>query len=168
MSDQTHRKLTLAIVRKDVRRHEGFEPEPYKCTANKTTIGIGFNIHEAGKCAHPDIEPYARGEKKTITEDESFVIVDKIINQLYDRLQDGKSKGLFDPFRFVEFSPRQAAALINMAYQMGIPRLKGFKKMILAMNEGRWEDAKIEALDSAWKRQTESRAHEVAAELLEA
>ena len=55
---------------------------------------------------------------------------------------------------------------MNMAYQMGVPGLLRFKKMLSALEAGDWKTAEKEALDSLWARQTPRRAREVASLLL--
>ena len=50
-----------------------------------------------------------------------------------------------------------------MAYQLGYPRLRKFKKMRKAVQNKEWALAEIEALNSQWARQTPGRAQVVAA-----
>lgn len=58
------------------------------------------------------------------------------------------------------------AALLNMAYQLGVAGLKGFPKMLDALRDGRWAEAEFQALDSKWaKEQTPARARRVAYQL---
>ena len=52
-------------------------------------------------------------------------------------------------------------ALRDMAYNMGVPRLMGFKKMLAAIEQGSWQTAKAEALDSKWACQVPNRAAKV-------
>jgi lysozyme len=54
-------------------------------------------------------------------------------------------------------------ALLNMSYQMGVGGVLNFKKMILALERGDRAEAKVQALDSEWARQTPQRAQRVAA-----
>lgn len=54
-------------------------------------------------------------------------------------------------------------ALANMCFQLGWPRLAGFKKMLAALERGDTEEAAKQALDSKWARQTPERAERVAA-----
>jgi lysozyme len=66
---------------------------------------------------------------------------------------------------FETASWRRQAALISMAFNLGAPRLAGFRQMHRAILEGDWQRASAEALDSCWARQTGHRAQEVAAML---
>jgi lysozyme len=54
------------------------------------------------------------------------------------------------------------AALINMAFNLGIEKLLGFKKMIDALTFKNYSLAAIEALDSLWAKQVGERAKDVA------
>ena len=47
------------------------------------------------------------------------------------------------------------------AYNMGVPRLMGFKRMLAAVERGDWPRAKVEALDSKWAEQVPNRAAKV-------
>lgn len=66
--------------------------------------------------------------------------------------------------RFPHFSrlnePRQAA-LINMSFQLGVAGVLGFKKMVAAIGEGKFNKAADEALDSLWAKQTPNRAKRI-------
>lgn len=53
-------------------------------------------------------------------------------------------------------------ALINMAYQLGVGGLMGFKRMLWACQHGRYKEAAEEALDSKWAKQTPARARRIA------
>ena len=46
-----------------------------------------------------------------------------------------------------------------MAFNLGITRLKKFKMMFSALNEGNWVEASVQGLDSKWAKQVYNRAH---------
>ena len=48
--------------------------------------------------------------------------------------------------------------LMDMAFNMGVPRLCKFKNMWAAIHDGNYEIAAIEMMDSRWARQVGSRA----------
>jgi len=54
-------------------------------------------------------------------------------------------------------------ALVNMAFQMGVGGVLGFKRMLEALRAGDRGRAADEAIDSKWARQTPNRAERVAA-----
>ena len=51
--------------------------------------------------------------------------------------------------------------MINLCFNLGLPRLKKFVKALAAMEAGNYEEAAIEFLDSRWAKQVGSRALEV-------
>lgn len=53
--------------------------------------------------------------------------------------------------------PRQAV-LISMCFQMGLGKLMGFAHTLMSVRSGRFEDAAVQMLDSAWAKQTPERA----------
>jgi len=63
---------------------------------------------------------------------------------------------------FSQMQPVRQDALINMVFNMGITRFKGFKNMIGALVEQNYQLAADEMLDSKWARQVGSRADELA------
>lgn len=121
-------------LRLDLERDEGLRTEPYRDTVGKLTIGIGRNLDALGIS-----EPEAR-----------FMLdndVSRVIRQLNDKL----------PWWSGLTEPRQRA-LANMAFNLGIGGLLGFKKMLEAMRRGKYTEASEEALNSKWARQVGQRA----------
>jgi lysozyme len=57
-------------------------------------------------------------------------------------------------------------ACINMAFQLGINGFLQFRMMRQALNRCNWLEARNEALDSLWARQTPNRARRVAEQIL--
>ena len=66
---------------------------------------------------------------------------------------------------FAGVSVPRRVALLSMAFNMGGPRLAGFRQMRAAIAAGDWDRAAAEALDSRWARQTGKRAGHIAAML---
>lgn len=56
----------------------------------------------------------------------------------------------------------RARALMNMAFNLGVPTLLTFSLMLEALRDGRWLDAKDQALDSEWAKQVPNRAKRIA------
>ena len=132
----------MVIKVKDVRdliiHHEGMELKPYKCTAGKLTIGAGRNLEDNG-----------------ITHEEALYLLDNDIKRCRLELQHHLSW-------FNGLNQARQAALIDMAYNLGISRLLGFHNMLTAMKHSEWERAANEALDSRWAKQVGNRAVEIA------
>ena len=64
---------------------------------------------------------------------------------------------------FAGMAEPRRQALISMAFNLGGPRLAGFRRMRAAIAGNDWNRAADEALDSRWARQTGRRANETAA-----
>lgn len=64
--------------------------------------------------------------------------------------------------RFDTYPEPVQRALCNMAYQLGLRGLLGFRLMLAAIDRGDYHQARREALDSRWAIQTPGRAHRVA------
>ncbi|CAA7621206.1 glycoside hydrolase family protein [Magnetospirillum sp. UT-4] len=127
----------------DLRRDEGFRSKPYHCPAGKLTIGYGRNIEDNG-----------------ITEREARVLLG---NDAVAAIQELRQHlGWFDGL-----SPARKRALANMAFNLGWPRLSGFRNMLAAMAEGDFGRAATEAENSAWFRQVGDRARRIVAMIRE-
>ena len=48
--------------------------------------------------------------------------------------------------------------LANMCFNLGYPRLSGFKRFLAALHTGQWETAAVEMMDSKWATQVGDRA----------
>jgi len=120
-----------------LRKHEGVETHAYKCTANKTTIGVGRNIDPDGGIGLSDSEI-------------SYILANDVKRV---------NAELCDTFRWYKKldAPRKDA-LMDMAFNMGLPRLKQFKKSLAAMKANNYELAATEFLDSRWAKQVGQRA----------
>lgn len=63
---------------------------------------------------------------------------------------------------FSELSDARQRALVNMAFNLGLPRLLKFRNMLGAFAAHDYERAATEALDSVWARQVGERAERIA------
>ncbi len=119
-------------------RHEGLRLKPYTCTAGKMTIGVGRNLDDNG-----------------ITEAEAMAMLDRDIAVTTATLRDEF------PW-FADLDRTRKDAVISLGFNLGVPRLKGFKKFLAAMEAKDYEMAATEALDSKWATQVGKRAIELA------
>ncbi len=55
--------------------------------------------------------------------------------------------------------------LRNMCFNMGWPRLSGFKRMLAACKAQQWDDTAQQMLNSAWARQVGDRARRLSAQM---
>ena len=114
---------------------EGFDGMPYKDHLGYLTIGIGTKL--------------------PLTEEEAKLIANHRLHQVVKELQHSKA--------FVDRLPLDAKLiLLNMAYQLGVPRLLGFKKMWRALEDEDFKTAADEMRDSLWNKQTPNRSNKLA------
>ena len=59
--------------------------------------------------------------------------------------------------KFNKYPDNTKEALLNMIYNLGEPKLTGFKKMRDALEAGDYNKASLEAVDSNWAKQVKSR-----------
>lgn len=120
-----------------IKAHEGFRSKPYLDTVGKTTIGWGRNLSDNG-----------------ISNEEAELMLDNDIENCQKELSS------FDWYYSQPLHVRDA--LINMCFNLGLPRLLGFKRMIAALEKKDYTTAAAEALDSRWAKQVGQRAKDVA------
>lgn len=130
--------MRRADLRYDLIRDEGLRLLPYPDSVGKLTIGVGRNIEDRG-----------------ITRDEAMYMLDTDIDAVVYEL-DRK----FPWWRDLN-EPRQRA-LANMAFNLGLPTLSGFAKMLQALKTQDYDRAADEALDSRWAKQVGQRARRIA------
>jgi len=127
-------KYDMTALEDQLIDHEGLELKPYRCTAEKLTIGVGRNIEDRG-----------------ITEDEARYLLKNDIKIVEDELLEKKAvvAGL-DAVR--------QRVLVDMGFNLGIPTLLKFQNMWAAIEDEDFETAAEEAMDSRWAKQVGRRA----------
>ncbi|CAO3418806.1 glycoside hydrolase family protein [Azospirillum doebereinerae] len=124
----------IVKLKADLIRDEDLRLKPYRCTAGKITIGVGRNLDDVG-----------------VTKAEALMLLDNDVVRVtadLDRTLPWWRK-LDEPRR---------RALANMAFNLGIERLRGFRKMLAALEAGDYARAAAEAQDSLWASQVGDRA----------
>lgn len=126
----------------DLERDEGFRSCAYQDSEGYWTIGHGILIDKRVKGAG-------------ITREESRWLMQRRL----DRAEIELSKAL----PWVDELPEGVKrGLLNMAYNLGVPRLLKFKRMLTALKHREWQTAAAEALDSKWARQVGPRSARIA------
>jgi|SRR5690554_878162 len=120
-------------LERELIRDEGLRLKPYYDSVGKLTIGIGRNLDDNG-----------------ISEAEALVMLRNDIANSQRELER------FGWFR--QLDSRRKDAILNMHFNLGLPRLLSFKKMIAALEQGKWDKAADEALNSRWAEQVGERA----------
>lgn len=120
-----------------LKRHEGIRLFPYKCTADKLTIGIGRNLEDVG---------ISEQEAETMLLNDIEVAKEQLIRK-FPWTEE------LDEVRF--------AALINFTFNVGIGTVAKFKNAMGQLKDGNYDTAANEFLDSRWAKQVGNRAIEV-------
>lgn len=138
---------------------EGLRLQVYKDTLGIDTIGIGRNLEDRGISKeeldwmdYPSIDHVyewgiTEADAVYLAQNDVQIVEDELLNAhpCLDRLD----------------SVRQLV-LIDMAYNMGVPRLCLFKKMWSAIHVDDFVTAAKEMLDSRWANQVKGRATKLA------
>ena len=130
-----------------LRRHEGLRLEPYKCSEGYLTIGFGRNIETNG-----------------ISEAEAEFMLS---NDLIACEKELKDEGWYN-----QLDETRRAVVLNMAFNLGKPKLMQFKKFIGALSDDDYETASKEMVTgsdgvspSKWASQVGKRAYELAEQM---
>jgi lysozyme len=122
----------------DLKRDEGFRDRPYRDSAGVLTVGYGWNM-----------------ETRPMRESEATA-----------RLSNDRDHAIRELARafpwFEALSDNRRRALANMAFNLGLSRLRSFRKMLKALAEEDFETAANEALNSRWAEQVGNRADRIA------
>lgn len=135
--------MNLKRLKETLMRHEGLSLKPYKCTANKLTIGYGRNIEDVG----------------ISQEEASFLLandIKKVVAQVSEKFK-----------WFKNLSPARQEVVINMAFNLGVSGFSSFKNTIRFLESGQFDQAAIEMLESKWASQVGNRAKELSKMMLE-
>lgn len=127
-----------------VKEHEGFRTEAYQDTEGVWTVGYGHNLesNDVPRKYCPFIY-VSRSEG------------DKLLREDLAAARDDAER--FPEFRMIPTIARRNV-FIEMVFNLGASRLKGFKKMLRALHAGDYGKAADEMLDSKWATQVGRRA----------
>ncbi|WP_172562568.1 glycoside hydrolase family protein [Vibrio furnissii] len=121
------------IAERLVKRHEGLRLKPYRCTGGKASIGWGRNLDDNG-----------------IRPDEAALM---LRNDIEQATQEAKGLAYFNALDDV-----RQAVIIDMLFNLGLPRFLGFERMNIALERHNYAVAAVEMLDSRWAGQVGERA----------
>ena len=122
-----------------LKRHEGVKSHVYLCSAGYETIGVGRNISKSGMGLSDDEVDYLL--------ENDIVRVIKELSSEYPWFKD------LDDVR--------KDAMIDISFNLGATRLRGFKRALAAMEVADYKMAAKEFLDSKWSRDVKGRATEL-------
>tara|TARA_B110000208_G_C11620487_1_gene377045 strand:+ start:94 stop:504 length:411 start_codon:yes stop_codon:yes gene_type:complete len=130
--------MDMERLRKTITRHEGARLEMYQDSLGIWTIGVGHNIQEKG-----------------ISDRVMNLMLEEDLHEAIDEVERNVSF-------FTEMPEQVQEALVNLSFNMGIPRLMQFKKTLAYLREGDFTSAASELLDSRYATQVGERAIEIA------
>ena len=120
-----------------IKEHEGFVEHVYDDSLGIPTIGYGFAIKD-------------------------LVLDEDIAEEILIRKLEKLKRNAISRFKWLEDMPQEVQEVIlNMCYQLGVAGVSKFRKAISALQEGEWNEAADEMLDSLWAKQTPNRATEL-------
>ena len=139
--------------------HEGLRLQVYKDTLGIDTIGIGRNLKDRGitdeELEWMDIPSIDTVYEHGITEADAMYLAQNDVQIVEEELIRAHPC-------VEELDAVRQLILIDMAFNMGVPRLSKFKKMWAAVHENKFDVAAKEMLDSRWATQVKSRSTKLA------
>lgn len=125
--------LTPAFLNRLI-QHEGLCLKPYRCSRGKLTIGVGRNLDDTG-----------------LSKSEALFLLTNDILKVYHDCQTN-----FNFFN--QLTSTRQEVLVEMAFNLGLNGLKGFKKFLKALDKKDYLTASKEMLNSSWAKQVKGRA----------
>ena len=123
-----------------LKRHEGVRSHVYLCSAGYETIGVGRNISNTGMGLFDDEVDY-------LLENDIARVIKELSSEYpwFNNLDDVRKD-----------------AMIDISFNLGATRFRGFKNALSAMESADYTLAAKEFLDSKWSRDVKGRSHELA------
>jgi len=131
-------------IKEDLTKHEGCKTTVYLCTEGIPTVGIGHALY--------GFEELAVGDEVSMEQ-----VLEWFKEDCDEALTD--CRALF--LNFDSLPDQVKRVLVNMAFNLGRSRLGKFKNMVTAVNEGNWNKAADEMVDSRWYNQVGNRSVEL-------
>ena len=139
--------------------HEGLVLNVYQDSLGIDTIGIGRNLEDRGitdeELAYLDFPSIDAVYEHGVTEADARYLAENDVQIVEDELL--RAHPCVDRLDSV-----RQLILVDMAFNMGVPRLCKFQKMWNAIHEEDFANAAKEMLDSRWAVQVKSRAVKLA------
>ena len=135
--------------------HEGLRLQVYKDTLGIDTIGIGRNLEDRGITQEEldwmDIPSMDAVYEYGISEADAMYLAQNDVQIVEEELL--RAHPCVEDLDAV-----RQLVLMDMAFNMGVPRLRKFTKMWNAVHENKFDIAAKEMLDSRWAIQVKSRS----------
>ena len=135
------------------KENEDYKTKVYKDTEGNRTIGIGFNLEDAGnkrflKKAGIDLNEVLAGRE--LTDNEVITLYNHSLTQAFKDAQK------FDP-QFNKRPETVKKAIVDMAFNLGLTKLNKFVDMKAALGQNDYKTAADEMVDSKWYKQVKTR-----------
>lgn len=121
----------------ELRRDEGVRYSPYNDSRGFMTIGVGHNMQAS---------PLPDGWVFPLDDSQVDVLLESDLMSVYSDLDNAL------PW-WEDLNDVRQRVLANMTFNLGLPKLLGFKNTLAAMRQGRYADAANGMLNSAWATQ---------------
>ena len=152
-------KYRKAHLLEELVKHEGLRLQVYQDTLGIDTIGIGRNLKDRGiskeELDELDIPTIDHVYEYGITEADAMLLAENDVQIVEEELL--RAHPCVEDLDAV-----RQLVLVDMAFNMGVPRLCKFKKMWNAIHEKKFDIASKEMLDSRWANQVKSRSVKLA------
>jgi|TARA_R100001015_G_C4523889_1_gene92142 lysozyme len=146
------------LIRKLI-AHEGLRLQVYKDTLGIDTIGIGRNLEDRGITKEEldwmDYPSMDHVYEWGITEADAVYLAMNDVQIVEEELLKAHPC-------IADLDSVRQLVLVDMAFNMGVPRLNKFKKMWAAVHEHNFATASKEMLDSRWATQVKGRSTKLA------
>lgn len=123
-------------VKQQIKLDEGLSLKLYRCSSGKLSIGYGWNLEDNG-------------------------IPQRIADELFEvafAVAKSDAAMFIGPMAWSQLTEARRGVVINMAYNLGLNRLRGFKQLRHYLQQGDYEKAANEMVDSMWYGQVGERA----------
>lgn len=130
------------LLNAELRRDEGVRYSPYFDTVGVQTVGVGHNLK---------VKPLPAGWTYPLTDAQVNQLLAEDLKEVFEGLD-------FDLPWWRTLSYERQRVIANMAFNLGIDGLLGFKNTLAAMEQGRYADAVAGMLKSKWSGQVGERA----------
>ncbi|MDD6161554.1 MAG: glycoside hydrolase family protein [Campylobacteraceae bacterium] len=138
-------------LKESIKIHEGFRSSVYLCPTGHPTVGYGFRV--------ADLSPDELALNAGVVEPMSKEVAEKILDIKITKFK----KQVYNALPWLTYAPMDIQdALCEMAYQMGVAGLLGFKNTLALIKERRYSEAAENMLKSKWATQTPKRAKQIA------
>jgi lysozyme len=130
----------------ELRRDEAVRYSPYNDTKGIPTVGVGHNLNA---------KPLPAGWKYPLSDTQVNALLDDDLEDVFHDLDRNL------PW-WTDLNDVRQRVIANMAFNLGITKLLGFRNTLVFMRQGKYDAAADGMLASAWASQVKGRATRLA------